>query len=372
VRAVDALTLEMRLNAPVAYFIYIAAMPPLYPLPRAVVERYGDEWWRPEHIVSNGAFQLAEFDDQHGLLRRNPTYFGSFPGNLDQVEWRMASSEQECVRAYVAGQADYVAFNSGGVIPDEVPSSETLRGRGLFTLGLSLIPRRPPMSDVRFRRAIAHATDRERLARAGVWSYSWTHGGIVPPGLAGHSPELGLKFDLERARQLLAEAGYAPGAELPVLKFYHPSGSPGHGAEEFKRQMRDHLGLRLQLVAIPTGVAWWSITDSDIQVGGWIGDYPDPDNFLRQSFFYRVAWERGWRHARLKQLLEEAAQTPDRARRLAMYREADRIMVNEEAVAVPLSYAPLADADLVKPWVKGLKYSALAQVDLREIEIEPR
>ena len=100
-------------------------------------------------------------------------------------------------------------------------------------------------------------------------------------------------------------------------------------------------------------------------------DYPDPDNFLRQSSFYRILRTRGWRHPRLEQLLEEAARTPDRARRLAMYREADRILVNDEAVVVPLTYQNLRNVELLKPWVKGARYDASGSFGLRAIVIEP-
>jgi ABC-type oligopeptide transport system substrate-binding subunit len=73
----------------------------------------------------------------------------------------------------------------------------------------------------------------------------------------------------------------------------------------------------------------------------------------------------------LEQLLEEAAHTTDRARRLAMYREADRILVNEEVVVCPLAYAMGGRVELAKPWVKGLRGNALGNYSLKDIVIEP-
>ena len=99
-----------------------------------------------------------------------------------------------------------------------------------------------------------------------------------------------------------------------------------------------------------------TIEDSNLRLGGWTADYPDPDSVLRQSHFYRIPRHRGWNHPRLDQLLEEAARTVDRSRRLAMYREADRILVNDEIVAVPLFYAQRGASQLLKPWVKGVRY----------------
>ncbi len=371
VRALDPLTLEARLNSPVAYFLYLAAMPPLFPLPRAVVEQYGKDWWQPEHIVSNGPFRLAEFGEQNGLLKRNPDYFGEFPGNVDQFEWRLKDRRADVMNAYLNGQADFVSDLMPEDVPAEVPANEFLEAKSLLTLGLMLIPRCPPMDDVRFRKAIAHAMDRERLVAVGGLPRGWAHGGIVPPGLAGHSPELGLEFNPARARQLLAEAGYPEGARLPNLKLYYPQGAPSQIVGEVKRQICEHLGIPMDMIEIPAGLIWSAISDSDLRAVGWMGDYPDPDNFLRQSPFYQILWERGWRHPRLAQLLDEAARTADRVRRLAMYREADRILVNEEAVVAPWCYSSMAHIELKKPWIKGLKYNALGYYSLRDIVIEP-
>jgi ABC-type oligopeptide transport system substrate-binding subunit/class 3 adenylate cyclase len=371
VRALDPLTLEVRLIAPVAYFIYLVAHPITFPLPLKIVEEYAEDWWKPEHIISNGPFRLLEFDAEHGLLERNPNYFGEFSGNLARFTWRLVDGPAGVLREYLDGQADYAAGLLPRDDPADVPPSEFLRVQSLSTVGLNLLPDRPPLNDKRVRRAIVHAIDREQLHKVLGSHLPWPHGGIVPPGMAGHSPELGLEFNLERARQLLAEAGYPNGQSFPILKFYYLKDAQIRDVEEFKRQLFAHLGIQIELVPMAIAAGWWTVKDSQLQFGGWIADYPDPDNFLRQSTFYALLRNRGWRHPRLEQLLREAARTTDRARRLAMYREADRILVNEEAVMAPWGYSSGAFFDLLKPWVKGLKYNALAIYSLKDIVIEP-
>ncbi|HSR34589.1 MAG TPA: ABC transporter substrate-binding protein, partial [Anaerolineae bacterium] len=370
IRACDAQTLEVRLNTPVAYFIYLAAMPQFWPLPRAAVERYGSEWWKPGHIVSNGSFELVEFDQTHSLLKRNTKYFGDFAGNLDQVKWSLAEGAGAAAREYVSGKADCVP----GLPPEDVPSdvgvNETAMPRQLYVDGLILIPHQPPLDDVRVRRAIVHALDREKCIRAFGSGHSWARGGIVPPGLAGHSPELGLPFDPERARQLLAEAGYRRGDPRLHLTLYHYRRFRKI-IGELRSQMLEHLGIQINPVEAFFMPEEWMRTDFNLALIAWSVDYPDPDDFLRQSRFYRMVEARGWRHPRLEGILKEAARTVDRRRRLAMYREADRILVNDEVVAAPFSYADMRAINLLKPWLKGVQFDASARFSWRDVVVEP-
>ncbi len=372
VRALDPLTLEVRLVTPVAYFIYLVTQPFTYPLPRATVERYGQAWWKPEHIMSNGPYQLSEFDATRGRLTRNPYYFGEFLGNVDQIEWTFFDSSAALFHDYQTGHTDYAIGLSRRDLSIDVSDSERVEGWALWTSALIFIPSQPPLDDVRIRQAIAHALDREKLLEVAYGKHlPWNGGGLVPPGMAGHSPEIGLEYNLDKARKLLAEAGYAGGQNFPILKYYYPEFGPQSIRDEIKQQLLDHLGIHLEMVPLSTDVPWWTVTDANLQSGAWVADYPDPDNFLRQSTFYLTLRSRDWHHPRFEQLLETAARTPDRARRLAMYREADRILVNEEVVAVPLSYIAIANAELLKPWVKGFKQNALGYYSLKNIVIGP-
>jgi ABC-type oligopeptide transport system substrate-binding subunit len=370
VRALDPLTLEVQLINPVAHFIYLVAQPIAYPLPRSVVERYGDQWWTPGHIVSNGAFRLVEFDSAHGLMARNPDYFGEFPGNLDRFEWRYLENDDAVIHEYQAGHSDYCEVMNVTDIPVEIPPGERFTSSQILsTAALVIIPTQPPLDDVRIRRALVCGLDRQKWLDVfrGDNRARWLQGGVVPPGMAGYSPELGLAFDLERARQLLAEAGYPGGKRFPQLKLASlPFLEARH---EFERQFLDNLGIHIELTELPSDLPWWEVQGTHMLTEAWAADYPDPESFLRQSAFYLTLRNQGWRHSRYEQLIEEAVRTADRARRLGLYREADRILVNEEVVVVPAFYSESV-TELLKPWVKGFKENALGQFSLKDIVIE--
>ena len=371
-RSLDPLTLEVRLATPVAYFIYLVTQPFTYALPRAIVERYGQVWWKPENILSNGPYQLSEFNAARGRLTRNRDYFGEFPGNVEQFEWILYDNSAALLQDYRAGRMDYASGMSRSDVSSDVPESERHEAWSLWTAALIIIPSQPPLEDMRVRQAIAHAFDRDKILEAAYRQHlSWNGGGLVPPGMAGHSPEIGLEYNLEKAQKLLAEAGYGGGENFPILKYYYPESNPRSLSDEIKRQLLDHLGIHIELVPMSAEAPWWTIKDADLQIAAWGADYPDPDNILRQSTFYMTLQNRGWHHPHFEQLLESAARTADRAQRLAMYREADRILVDEEVAVLPLSYIGSPSAQLLKPWVKGLKENALGNYRLRNVVIEP-
>jgi oligopeptide transport system substrate-binding protein len=372
VKALDALTLEVRLISPVAYFPYLLTLPITLPLHRASVEQYGDDSWKPEYIVSNGPFRLSRLDLRRGgRLDRNPSYFGEFPGNLRCVQWSVTPDEAWTVQDFLDNRADIslsFAGRSEATGVDAVPSGEQFDVSVVRTVFLLLSPHLPPLDDPRVRRALIHALDRKRFAemifKEGVPP---ARGGIIPPGLAGHTPELGPAYDLESARRLIAEAGYPDGRGFPRLTGYVKWIFPTL-FEEIARQWREGLGIEIESHEYMPGEEAERI-DRHFVIEGWLADYPDPDTFMWHSVAYSQLSQSGWRGERYEELVAQAARTPDRSRRLAMYREADRIWVEQQALVAPLFYGS-EWISLVKPWVKGYQMSRMTLVFFKNISIE--
>jgi ABC-type transport system substrate-binding protein len=187
--------------------------------------------------------------------------------------------------------------------------------------------------------------------------------------MPGHSPEIGLPFDVETARRLLAEAGYPGGRGFPPLTFTRSHAAEEARAQAIVRQWREHLGITVR-VGQPDGAWHTSEQLPEIATGAWVPDYPDPDGVLRTLHLYDMLERAGWGNARFGELVAEAARTPDRARRMAMYREADRIWVAEEAVVCALYYT-WEHFTLTKPWVKGATRSPLDSFSIQSITVEP-
>jgi oligopeptide transport system substrate-binding protein len=357
VTALDQCTLEVRLEAPTAYFPYLMAHPVAYPLPRWAVEACGRLWAEPENLVSNGPYRLTAWERGERLvLERNARYDGPFPGNAHRVECPVFADFGPVLEAYAAGDLDIVSMI--GSDPGTVTrvrarhGGELLLTPQLSTVHLAFLVDQRPFDDVRVRQAFVHAVDRGRLVRE-AWDglYRPAVGGFVPPGMPGHSRGVGLAHDPDRARLLLDEAGYPGGERFPDVRLIYSGGSePGPVIPFLQQAWRRILGMSVDALH----VGWEDLVERRGPAGlvlcGWRADYPDPDHMLRATFHSAEGLNMpGWCNARFDRLVEEAARVADQGKRMALYREADRILVAEEAVVMPLGYAQ--GRILVKPWV---------------------
>jgi ABC-type oligopeptide transport system substrate-binding subunit/class 3 adenylate cyclase len=378
VTAVDELTLEVRLEQPTAYLPHLLAHSIAYPLPREVSEAGEEAAAGAGPWVGNGAFRLVEWKRGEKLvLERNRFYRGPFPGNVERVECPVIAGFDTALAAYAAGALDAISLISAD-------AGTMARASAAYRSALILTPQlstfylgfrvdQPPFDDVRVRKAFAHAIDREALVReVSQGPYLPAGGGFVPPGIPAHSAGISLAYDPGLARDLLTEAGYPGGRGFPAVSWFHSGGSAGEPVVPFLRQAwQQALGVDLQ----PQSLEWGELLERrrhdppQLVLAGWNADYPDPDDLLRVLFHSREGISAlKWKNTRFDAHVEQAARVTDQARRIALYQEADRILVNEEAVVVPLWHAQ--GRILAKPWVEMPRVPP-SLLRLQEIVLRP-
>jgi ABC-type oligopeptide transport system substrate-binding subunit/DNA-binding SARP family transcriptional activator len=374
VRALDKCTLAVELEGPTGYFLYLLANSVAYPVPRHVVAKHGGTWTEVGNIVTNGPFRLESWHPgEEMILRRYPAYHGRFGGNAQQVELKLlpVGETLAALEMYKADELDML--NLTRLSPAEMDQvrhghpGEYVRVPGLSTCYVGFDTRRPPFDDVRVRQAFVQAAERETLADVVLKGYNLpATGGFVPPGVPGHSPGIGLPYDPDQARDLLAEAGFPGGRGFPTVEAMTLPGLLPH-AEYLQARWRESLGIEISWQLVE-GESWWGWLLShppQLLALGWFADYPDPDNFLRAS---TIPWCMGWGNETCESLVEEARRVTDQPQRMELYRQADRILV-EEARILPLTYE--SSHRLVKPWVSRYPTSALATRFWKDIVIEP-
>ncbi len=376
VRASDEVTLVVELERPTGFFLHLLASSIARPVPRHLVETHGEAWTDIGNIHTNGPFQLETW--KHGdrmVLTINPKYHGRLRGNVQQVrlfflphmQWR------ERLEMYEADGLD--TLNISSMTPVEMHrarqkyAKEYLLLPGLWTWTLIFDVSRPPFEDPRVRRAFVLATDRERLANVVLRGHHFpASGGFVPPEMPGHSPGIGLAFNPKRAQLYLAEAGYPHGCSFPRIESRAPSLPIGIPVcESLLMQWREVLGVDLSWKF----VHWQEISNKmneelpHMFLLGWRADYPDPDTFLRASFPLEKS---AWRDETYDRLVEQAGKITDQEERLKLYRQAEKILI-EEAPIMPLAYARWHM--LFKPWVRQFPTSPLKWWYWKDVIIEP-
>jgi ABC-type oligopeptide transport system substrate-binding subunit len=372
----------VKLERPVAYFPYLLTIANYRPVPRHVVERYGEHWTDLEHLVTNGPFSIESWEpDQRIVLVRNPRYHGRFPGNLQRVVWHILSEDQdEAIRLYAAGEVDFI-FTS--LLSPQRKRTVLQRFAGdlrsipwLRTQFLVIDPSQSPFDDRRVRQAFAMAINREQLSETTFGIASPGTGGFVPPGMPGHSPGIGLPYHPEKARQLLAVAGYPGGGGFPDRGAIRAIGFEEfrHTCQLISAQWQEVLGVDITWNILPDSLMHdISVKNLSENAGsyphiylpvGFVADYPDPDNVLRLATSIDVP---RWHHPDYQEYISLAQNEINQDERMRLYRAADYLLM-QEAVIVPLLYYRLDF--LVKPWI-SYPLSATKLAFYKDVVIRP-
>ncbi len=374
-RANNPLELEVRLQEPVANFLYTIAGNLGIPIPEDVVQTHGEDWWKPDTVVSNGPFMLVGLDEEGLVLERNPTYFGDFDGNLDRVELlftRPPGKGQSPlrVRQYLDGELDIYFNILPENVPAEVPNEELhFSAPTISTYYVGLNPSTAPLDNLLVREALAYAINRDEFESKVLTVEGLTaEGGLVPPGIPGHSPDLAIRHDPQLARIKLSEAGFPDGVGFPPLTLNYLYLIDAEKAAEIARQWQETLGITTSIWEFSGSTEFDDIL---VWLGGWIGQHPDPHYFLGQSGIIKRWKAFGWKDPTFDALIAEASRTSDRPSRMELYRCADRRLVAEEVITIPMFYGGRVPF-LVKPWVKQFQFTRFTNYQLKDVLIENR
>jgi oligopeptide transport system substrate-binding protein len=311
------------------------------------------------------------------VLERNPDYHGRFTGNVQRVElpfslspFSLSRDWRSALEMYDADLLDIIGLNDGDpLVADRVRqryAQDYVTQPRAATQFLVFDVTRPPFDDLRVRKAFACAVDRETLESATSGGYRLpATGGFVPPGIPGHVAGNALPHDPQRGRQLLAEAGYPRGEGCPLLNLVAPTGVRAV-APYLQALWREQLGveIRWEVLAWTEFVQRVRTSPSDLVLVGWLADYADPDSYLRVAVQRHTAW----RNQPYLDLVEQARRTMDLRERMALYAQAERILV-EQVPLLPILYGK--QHLLVKPWVRRYRTSVMGSVFWKDVVIEP-
>lgn len=345
----DERTLEIRLRHPASFLLKTMAARSWFPVPMHILEKHGDAfapgnaWTRPGNMVSNGPFALATWEANRGVeVRRSPTYWNKDSVRLNAVRFVPIDNETAEEAAFRSGQlhkTERVPLSKLDTYRKEAPELLHIHPySGVYFYNFNV--KVEPFTDVRVRRALAMAVDRQTLVdkvtRAGETpAYHFT-----PEGIGGYVSEARTRYDLEAARALLAEAGYPGGKGFPTFTLlYNTAENHRVIAEVIQQTWKRELGIDVKLENQEWRVYLDSMDSGRYQLcrAGVIMEPYDPSQFLSvftgSSGFNRT----GWSDPEYDRLYEEVMNTADETRRLALMQRMEAILTDAMPI-LPIYY----------------------------------
>ncbi|SDU21551.1 oligopeptide transport system substrate-binding protein [Verrucomicrobium sp. GAS474] len=380
VSAPDEKTLVVQLVEPTPYFPDICACSTLAPVHLESMKKWGEDWIKPGHLVSNGPFVLESWRlNDRVRLRKNPRYWNAAAVRLETVDALSLSSATTAFNLFHSGLCDLILDKS------LVPSFfiDVLRTKPYFhpapILGdyfYRLNVTRKPLSDPRVRQALALAVDKRRIVERITRSGEPTMNTFVPPGFAdrGYPYPAGLAYDPEKARALLAQAGYPGGKGFPLISIlYNSSEQNEQIATEIQAIWKENLGINVTLRNQEWKVYLNSMSslDFDIARSSWVADYPDPTTFLNCFETGNGNNRTGWSSPAYDGLLAAARREPDMAKRLDLLARAESILVEKELPVIPL-YQYVTTALYHAERLDGFTPNPIDDHPIRDMAMKPK
>lgn len=343
-RAPDDRTFEVTLHSPTADFLLIVLHHSFLPVHRETIERHGTigarstGWTLPENHVGNGPFRLSAWRPNTLIeVARNPYYWDAETVRLDGIRFFPIEDENTEERAFRAGQLHITTGVPANMReryaverPDEI-RFDPLSAVYFYRINTT----RPPLDDRYVRQALSLALDREQLVRTVTRGGERVAYAVVPSPTGGYEPPQGLVgHDPERARALLAEAGYPGGEGFPRVELlYNTSDNHRRLAEAVQQMWRRELGISITLVNQEWQVYLNSTQnmDYDISRAGWVGNL-FPLTFLRLYQSDSANNQTGFASESFDALIRGARHTLDDTTRFALLREAETLLLEYFAV----------------------------------------
>jgi peptide/nickel transport system substrate-binding protein len=353
IRTPDPHTLVLELSEPSAPLLTALANPMNAIVDRDVVEANEGRLDRVD--AGCGPFELVEWkQDRHLILKRFDRYFEPDLPYLDRIEFRPIPDETARSTALRNGEVDLlldVAIKDLFIL-EKLPGIHVQQVPGTFWEYMGLNTRKPPLDDIRVRRAIALALDRPQLLSL----IKFDRGRILPSGpipsthWAAWDGSPYAEPNPEAARALLTEAGFPDGFDL-TLTVGSAFAYQVDAAQVVKQQLRA-VGIELELEALESGIFFDKLNQGDFEATlvGWLG-FVDPDEWLFNIFHSEGKWnQQGYANAELDTLLEKGQRITDRDARAKIYRNAQKIIAEE----VPMAFLYLNDfISAQRPQVQG-------------------
>ena len=385
INVIDEHTLEVTLESPTSYFPQLLAFPTYAPLREDIVTADPEGWaTKVDTYISNGPFKLVKWDMKDQLVfERNENYWDASNVKLDTLTFKLVTDETTAYSELRAGNFDIV---------NSVPSNEIEPGKeeglvqvvpklGTYFFAANVGKQDTLSADVKkalgnklVRQALNLVIDRQEIIdnvgkAEQIPAYSFVPQGIFNEDGSEFSDKeyydpTDMDGNIEKAKELLKEAGYENGEGLPTFELMYNSEGQHKDICQIIQQNWNEIGVNVELTNQEWAVFLNTRQQGDYQISrhGWIGDYVDPMTFLDMWVTGGGNNDCGFSNAEYDKLVSDAKVETDAAKRIEMLRKAEDILMDEMPI-FPIYYYTT-----VMAWndnVKGVQVSTLGKVTFK-------
>ncbi len=388
VKVIDDNTLEVTLEAPVPYFLSLAAFPTYFPVRKDIIEGNEEKWTlKPDTYISNGPFKMSEWKEKESItFVKNENYWDAKNVKLETLEVKLIDDQITYLNAFKSGEIDVIESPPQAEIPTLLDEGTAkiypYLGTYFYVINVSdkakdVDPKAAEaLSNPKFRKALSLAIDKQLIVDKVAQGGQAPATSYVPAGILD---SIGKEFqkeysskgaNIEEAKNLLAEAGYPNGEGAPTITFTFNT-DQGHQniAQAVQDMWKTNLGINVEL----KNEEWAVFQDTrnnfqySIARHGWIADYNDPMTFLDMWTTGNGQNNAGYSNKEYDKLIAQAKVELDDAKRTELLHKAEDILMDESPI-IPLYY--YTNVLCIDKNVKGTYKSPLGQMEFRDAYVE--
>lgn len=377
VKAVDDKTFEVTLTTDLPYFEELCAFPAMMPVRQDIIEANGDQWtFDPSTYISNGSYKLTEWTHNSQIvMAKNENYYDYENLGPDTITFKLMDDSNAMLSGFKSGELDYIQEAPQAELPSLIASGDMKIVDYLGTYYVCFQTQKAPFDDARVREAFTLAVDRTYIVDKVTQSGQVEAGAYVPSGISDaeegsdfratggdyYAPtDADYEANCEKARELLAEAGYPNGEGFPVVEYlYNTNDAHKAVAEALQNMWEEQLGVTVTLNNQEWAAFLQTRKDGDYSISrnGWISDYNDPISFLDMWVTGGGNNDAQYSNAEYDNLISQAKATSDAAERMKLLHQAEDILVGQDYVVDPLYF--YTQKYMLRDGIEGMYYCPL-------------
>ncbi|WP_446470546.1 peptide ABC transporter substrate-binding protein [Xenorhabdus stockiae] len=373
VKALDDMTLEVRLDKPMGDFLQALTHTVMVPVNKNAIEKHGDKWTRLGNFVGNGPFKLSEWKVNEKIVGvRNPHYWDDKNTVIDKVHYLVIASEKSALSRYLAGEVDFIKtipLESFESVKDKM-GEQVYTSPQVGTYFYEFNNKKPPFDNIKVRQALNLAVDRDVIAYKVLRQGQKPAYTLVPPNTGGFEfsePDYASwtqEQRIEKAKVLLNEAGFNKDNPLKFNLLYNTHESHLKIAIAVSSMWKKSLGVEATLQNQEWKVMLDNMHQGKFEVirRAWIADYNSPMSFLNMFMSGQVKNTALYNNSDYDEAIKKASETNN-----VLHQQKGLDIITQDSPVIPIYY--YVNSKMVKPYVGGFYVTPMGYVSTKDLYI---